>query len=119
MFVSASLLVTFITLTAVFLRMMHWVWQLADCTEEGSTCLHDVQLWFYRRVVQGLEGLVMVDAKTLELQRSGACGPAALETQVNDTTTLSGNGNTTGSSLSQVRVGTVQCPGHCFQTYVM
>lgn len=70
MFVSASLMLTFITLTAALLRTLQWVRMLADCTDDDSQCLHDLQRWFYTRLVQGL---VKVDIQTLELQFSGAC----------------------------------------------
>jgi hypothetical protein len=69
-FVSASLLITFITLTAAFLRTLQWVGTLADCTQENSQCLYDVQRWFYVTLV---EGLVQMDIETLELQRTGSC----------------------------------------------
>jgi hypothetical protein len=69
-FVSASLLITFITLTATFLRTLQWVGALADCTEKNSQCLYDVQRWFYVTLV---EGLVQVDIETLELQHTGSC----------------------------------------------
>lgn len=70
MFVSASLMLTFITLSSALLLTLQWVRDLAECTEAESRCLHDVQRWFYKRLVKGL---VKVDIETLELQFSGLC----------------------------------------------
>ena len=73
-FVSASLLLTFITLSAALLRMLRWVRVVADCTDEDSECLRDVQRWFYTHVVRGL---VSVDVEVLEQQFSGLCDELA------------------------------------------
>ena len=84
-FVSASLLLTFITLSAALLRTLHWVRVVAACTEEDSQCLHDLQRWFYTHFVKGL---IKVDIEPLELHFSGLCdqlAPAAGELQHNAT----------------------------------
>lgn len=70
MFVGASLLVTFITLTAALLRALKQVRRLASCSEADSTCLYDVQRFVYKRLVRNF---VKVDAETLELQATGLC----------------------------------------------
>lgn len=70
MFLGASLLLTFITLSAALLRALHLVHQLADCSEAESKCLYKVQRFLYRRLVRGF---VNVDAETLELQATGVC----------------------------------------------
>ena len=67
---SASLLLTFVTLSATLLRMLRWVRVLADCTEPESECPHDVQRWFYKHVVRGL---VRVDVEVLEQHFSAVC----------------------------------------------
>ena len=73
-FVGASLLLTFVTLSAALLRMLRWVRVLADCTDAESQCLRDVQRWFYTHVVRGL---VSVDAEVLEAQAAGLCDALA------------------------------------------
>jgi hypothetical protein len=69
-FVSASLLISFFTLTASLLRALKWVRNLAECTEENSQCYEKVQRWFFKRLVKGL---VPVDLDALELQFAEAC----------------------------------------------
>lgn len=65
MFVSASLLVTFITLTASLLAALQWVHNVADCSNESSQCLYRIQKWLYRHVVESFVGL---DPDSLELE---------------------------------------------------
>ena len=74
MFVSASLLVTFIINTAALMRALHWVRELAACTDAGSTCLFDVQVWLYNLI---LSDFVRVDPITLELWARGLCEEVA------------------------------------------
>jgi hypothetical protein len=69
-FVSASLLITFITLSGTLLRALHKVRDLAACTEPNSRCFHDVQRWFHKLLFQGL---LPVDIETLEAQFSAVC----------------------------------------------
>ena len=87
-FVSASLLLTFITLSAALLRTLRWVRVVAACTEEDSQCLHDLQRWFYTHFAKGL---VKVDIEALELQFLGLCDQLAQapgELQPNTTTEI-------------------------------
>lgn len=65
MFVSASLLVTFLTLTAALQLALWRVRFLADCTQQDSQCLSDVRLWVYEHLLQSF---VQVDLNTLKLQ---------------------------------------------------
>jgi hypothetical protein len=69
-FVSASLLITFITLSGTLLRALHKVRDLAACTEANSRCFHDVQRWFHKLLFQGL---LPVDIEILEAQFSAVC----------------------------------------------
>lgn len=86
-FVGASLLLTFVTLSAALLRMLRWVHVLADCTDAESRCLRDVQRWFYTRF---MKDFVRVDTGVLELQFSGICDDAAqADSTANNTTSSS------------------------------
>lgn len=72
-FVGASLLITFVTLSASLLRTLHLVHDLAACSRPDSKCLYDVQRYVYKRLVRNF---VKVDAETLELQATGVCRSA-------------------------------------------
>lgn len=67
---SASLLVAAIATTSSVMRAAVLVLDLAECTDEGSSCLRDAQRWVYDRF---LKSLIRVDADVFEVQASGAC----------------------------------------------
>lgn len=96
MFISASLLVTFFTLTASFLRTLKWVRSVADCSKKDSECLYLIQRWLYEHVVESFVG---VDPDVIELQASGVC-QAALANE----NTLDALRNTLGSNIITVEV---------------
>jgi hypothetical protein len=68
--VLGSLLVTFIALSATFLRALHLMHRLAECSEAESKCLYNAQRFVYKRF---LRHFVKVDVELLELQATGAC----------------------------------------------
>lgn len=82
MFISASLLVTFITLTASFLRALSWVRNVADCSDQDSECLYRVQRWLYKHIVESFVGL---DPDAFELQASGVCQAALASEEAPET----------------------------------
>jgi hypothetical protein len=69
-FVVASLLVTFIALTAALLRALQLMRQLATCTDAESKCLFNVQRFVYMRFMRHF---VKVDMDLLEIQATGIC----------------------------------------------
>jgi hypothetical protein len=68
--VVASLLVTFIALTAALLRALQLMRQLATCTDAESKCLYNVQRFVYMRFMRHF---VKVDMDLLEIQATGIC----------------------------------------------
>lgn len=68
MFVSASLLVTFVILTAVFLQALHRVKQIAECTDTDSSCLRKAQTWIYENMLKG-----PVDPVAMTVRATGVC----------------------------------------------
>jgi hypothetical protein len=70
MFFLASLVVTFFTHTAAYLRALKYVRSLAECSNADSECLYKVQRWVYKRLLQGI---IRIDVDVLELQATGLC----------------------------------------------